>query len=176
MKIRSRIVAIVAAASLAVSACATTGSGEPLTVEQKIARCAGMVLVGALVGTLAGGDDRRNAAIGAGLGGAACAVWLAFENQRDRERIAQMQLAAASTGQTQAQRWIGEGQDTRQRDVTVAASTQTEMVLPGAQERRICRTLNTTASVDGRSDSMSEVWCRGSDGNWAAAPNATPVA
>jgi hypothetical protein len=72
---------------------------------------------------------------------------------------------------------MGEGQDTRPRDVSVAASTQTEMVVPnaGAQERRICRTLNTTAAVAGQSDSMSEVWCRGSDGNWAAAPNASPV-
>lgn len=175
MRLVSMAISAVMAASLALSGCATTGSGEPTTVEQRIARCAGLVLAGAVLGTLAGGDDRRNAAIGAAIGGATCAVWWAMDNQRDRERIAQMRLAAATTGEPQQDHWIGEGQDRRERNVAVAASPSQEMVVPGAQETRLCRTLNTTATIQGQSNAMSEVWCRGSDGTWAAAPGATAV-
>lgn len=178
MNLKRNIAAIVTAASMALSGCATTGSGEPRTVEQKIAACVGIVLAGAALGAIIGnntgsGDAQRGAGRGALVGVGVCAIWWAFNNQRDRERIAQMQMAAASTGQPQSQRWIDpEG---RERQVFVAPSTATEMLVPnnGAPERRLCRQLNTTASVAGASDAMSETTCRNPDGSWASTPDAT---
>ncbi|MEM1378625.1 MAG: OmpA family protein [Pseudomonadota bacterium] len=59
----------VAAAAFAVTACTTT---DPFTGQQQVSRTAGGAAIGAAVGaglgTLAGGDDRRNALIGAGIG------------------------------------------------------------------------------------------------------------
>lgn len=181
-KIARRAAALIVAASLLVANCATLQSnGEPLTAEQRIARCAGMVVVGAVVGAIianntSSGNAGRGILPGALLGGAACAVWSSFQSQQDRERLAQMQMAAASTGRMQDQQWVTpEGQP---RQLTVGASTQTEMNVNAgsAPERRICRTIQTTAATNAGRDSMSEIWCRNTDGTWAAAPSATPVA
>ncbi|MEN0001641.1 MAG: YMGG-like glycine zipper-containing protein, partial [Pseudomonadota bacterium] len=58
-----------AATLLATAACTTT---DPFTGQQQVSRTAGGAAIGAAVGaglgTLAGGDDRRNALIGAGIG------------------------------------------------------------------------------------------------------------
>lgn len=180
MQIKRTLIAVLTAASVALAGCATGSSDQPRTVQQKIAACVGMALVGGLIGAAianntGNGNADRGVAPGVVAGLGVCAVWLAFENRRDRERIAQMHNAAAMTGQPQSQSWIGP--DGRQRQVNVTPSTTTEMIVPqnGVQERRICRQLNTTASVDKSSDNMAEWTCRGPDGNWSSAPDALPV-
>lgn len=67
--LNKKIIASVGATSLLVAACTTT---DPFTGQQQVSRTAGGAAIGAAagaaLGTLAGGDDRRNALIGAGIG------------------------------------------------------------------------------------------------------------
>lgn len=163
----------------AVSGCATTG-GEPLTTQQKMVRCAGMVAGGALLGALVGnnvggGSAGDGAALGAVVGGVSCGVWLAFENEADKRRLAEAQLAAAQRGEVINTSWTGE--DGRVRQLSVTPSTETQMVPVtsgegGESAPQVCRTMNTTASVGANSDTFSEVWCRDSNGNWSASESA----
>lgn len=165
-------------ACLSVSACATANrDGTPFTVEQRIQRCAGMVVVGAIAGAIIGnnvgdGDAGSGAAIGAVAGLGTCAVWMAFQSQQDQARIEQLQLAAAQSGQSQTASW--RGPDNRQRTVTVAPSTETNIqTVSGSQ---ICRTMNTRAQVANQADTIDQVWCRQPDGSYApSAIDATSI-
>jgi len=169
---------------LVLSGCATTGDGAPLTAQQKIVRCAAMVGGGALLGAVIGnnvgdGNSESGALLGAAIGGGACAVWLAFENEQDKRRLAEAQLAAAQNGEAVSETWTGE--DGRVRTVTVAPSTETQMVMApsasatvtaAAASPQICRPMNTTVSVEGQSQSIEEVYCRNDAGDWAPATSA----
>lgn len=147
---------LVVAAVLA--ACATTGSG-PLTTQQKIRNCAGMVFGGALLGNLIGKDSEATAA-GAAVGGAACGVWLAFESAKDQQRLEEARNLALQTGQAQEDSWQGE--DGGQRQVRVELGTETELAASGI----VCRPVMTTVGARGGSASHSEEWCRLPDGTY----------
>lgn len=161
--------ALAVAACLSVTACATTNrDGTPLTVEQRISRCVGMVAVGAVLGAVIGnntgsGDAGAGAAIGAAAGLGTCAVWLAFQSEQDQARIRELQYSAAQTGQTQTSSWMGP--DARARTVTVVPSTETN--IQGASGAQVCRAMNTRAEVAGRADALNQVWCRQPDGTYA---------
>lgn len=80
------------AAALAVSACTNV---DPVTGERTTNRTATGAIIGAIggaaLGTLAGGDDRRNALIGAGVGalaGAAIGNYMDRQEQNLRQRLA----------------------------------------------------------------------------------------
>lgn len=167
--------------TMVISACATTGSGAPLTAQQRIVRCGAIVAGGALLGGVVGnnvgdGNAGSGALIGAALGGGACAVWLAFENEKDKRRLMEAQLMAARQGEAVTDSWTGD--DGRVRTVTIAPSTETQMVLANTREAdgpavaRICRPMNTTVAVGGQSQSMSEVYCRTDEGDWEPAGSA----
>lgn len=191
MKTRDRITVIVslALASTSLSGCAT--NGRPLTANQRIAGCAAAMIGGGLLGALIGSqvDGRRGggtgtgAAIGIAVGGAACAIWLAFENEKDRRRLAEAQLAAARSGRPVEDSWTGD--DGRLRSVSVVPSTQMQTMIParGAArgsdrsgavvESRVCREVATTPTVDYQSASpLNSVFCRDAAGNWAPAETA----
>jgi outer membrane protein OmpA-like peptidoglycan-associated protein len=89
MKTRTVIAMMVAGALTA--ACST----DPYTGQQKISNTAGGAGIGALagaaLGTLAGGDDRRNALIGAGVGALAGGLVGAKMDQNEAELRAQLQ-------------------------------------------------------------------------------------
>jgi hypothetical protein len=171
----------VALAGTSLSGCAT--NGQPLTPNQRIARCTAAMIGGGILGALIGSqvDGRRGggtgtgAAIGVAVGGAACAVWLAFEDEKDRRRLAEAQLAAARSGQPVNDSWTGD--DGRVRAVSVVPSTQMQtMVTARAGEaggRRLCRQLATTPSVNNQSaEPMTSYACRDASGNWAPADQA----
>ena len=92
---KKTILAVVATAFL-VSACTT----DPYTGEQKISNTAGGAGIGALagaaLGTLAGGDDRRNALIGAGIGALAGGAIGATMDQNEAELRRQLQGTGVS--------------------------------------------------------------------------------
>ena len=92
---KKTVLAVVATAFLA-SACTT----DPYTGEQKISNTAGGAGIGALagaaLGTLAGGDDRRNALIGAGVGAIAGGLVGAKMDQNEAELRAQLQGTGVS--------------------------------------------------------------------------------
>jgi hypothetical protein len=97
---------------------------------------------------------------------------LAFQSQQDQARIEQLQMAAAQSGQAQTASW--RGPDNRQRTVTVAPSTETN--IQTATGSQICRTMNTRAEVANQADTMAQVWCRQPDGSYApSAVDATSI-
>lgn len=180
MKTNRKIAAIagLALASTSLSGCAT--NGRPLTANQRIAGCTVAMIGGGLIGALIGsqvdgrrgGGSGRGAAIGVALGGAACAIWLAFENEKDRRRLAEAQLTAARTGQPVADSWTGD--DGRVRSVSVVPSTQMQTMISRrsgeAGGRRVCRSVATTPSVDNQSAApLTSLVCRDAAGNWSPA-------
>jgi outer membrane protein OmpA-like peptidoglycan-associated protein len=92
---KKTVLAITATAFL-VSACTT----DPYTGEQKISNTVGGAGIGALagaaLGTLAGGNDRRNALIGAGIGALAGGAIGATMDQNEAELRRQLQGTGVS--------------------------------------------------------------------------------
>jgi surface antigen len=179
MKLGMALTSAAMAVTLTLGGCATMNSDVPLTTEQKIAGCIATVAIGALAGAVIGnntgsGDAGSGAAWGAAAGGAACAVWLAFENEKDKRRLAEAQLAAINSNTTYTDTWTGE--DGRARTVTVVPSSETAYVpapsnkAPAATEvaaaPKICRSVATTATVNGQAQTMDEIWCRDEAGNF----------
>ncbi len=84
------------AMSVFVGACTT----DPYTGEQKVSNTAGGAVIGALggaaLGTLAGGNDRRNALIGAGIGALAGGAVGSVMDQNENELRAQLQGTSVS--------------------------------------------------------------------------------
>lgn len=176
MKTTKHALVAIAAVSMTATGCATTSG--PLTAQQKVTRCIAMVGAGAVLGGIIGnnvgsGNAGDGMLAGAALGGGACAVWLAFQNEADRERMVATQRTAAASGLPQRQSWTGA--DGRERMVSVATTEPQPVVLnqesPGSPQ--ICRRVTTTASVGGASDNVSEVWCRGENNEWAPAEDQT---
>lgn len=179
MKLGMALTSAAMAVTMTLGGCATTGSNAPLTTEQKIAGCIATVAAGALLGAVIGnntgsGDAGSGAAWGAAAGGAACAVWLAFENEKDKRRLAEAQLAAINSNMTYTDTWTGD--DGRARSVTVVPSSETAYVpapssrSPEATQAAVtptpCRLVETTATVDGQAQQIEEVWCRTPDNRY----------
>lgn len=95
MKIKS-ITSVVALLAFT-AACTTT---DPFTGQQRISNTAGGAGIGAVagaaLGTLAGGDDRRNALIGAGIGALAGGGIGAYMDNQQAELRAQLQGTGVS--------------------------------------------------------------------------------
>ena len=171
---------IAVAATTVLSGCETVSSTRPLTTEEKIVRCGAMVVGSALLGAAIGnntgdGDSKDGAKVGALIGGGACAVWLAFENAADKKRLAAARDEALRDGNVITTSWKGE--DGRERSVHIMPSEETPMIEvstgpsapPLATQPRICRKINTTATVQGRSETHEELWCRDENGDYAPA-------
>ncbi|MEX0409120.1 OmpA family protein [Aquibium sp. LZ166] len=86
-----KMIAAATVAALALGACTT----DPYTGQQKMSNTAGGAALGALagagLGTLAGGDDRRNALIGAGIGALAGGAIGGYMDQQEAQLRAQLQ-------------------------------------------------------------------------------------
>jgi|JI81BgreenRNA_FD_contig_31_6171511_length_1568_multi_4_in_0_out_0_2 hypothetical protein len=145
----------VAAALALTTGCATTGGSrsKPLTTGQKIAGCVAQIALLEVIGRAAGAND----GVGAAVGAATCAAWLYFENEKDKQRIAEAEARALETGQPQTVEWRGD--DNQVRNVRVSFSDAP----PSPQATttgNYCRTMNTDVSVAGRAGSNSTVMCR----------------
>jgi hypothetical protein len=161
-------------------------------VDSLVARCVASVVGGAIVGGLIGAATGGNrgigtgAAIGAGAGGVACAVMAALD-EHDRARIKEAQIAAARTGTAQELSYVGK--DGLQRKISVrprpvvARKVVPETLVRGsslpsaspsasqaavARGERVCRTLDTSASVAGKGEATvpPQVVCRNDVGDW----------
>jgi outer membrane protein OmpA-like peptidoglycan-associated protein len=90
-------IALAALAAVYLSSCTTT---NPYTGEQQVSKTAGGAAIGALAGAgaglLAGGDDRRNALIGAGVGALVGGGVGAFMDKQEAELRAQLQGTGVS--------------------------------------------------------------------------------
>src|SRR5262249_54058153 len=114
---------------------------------------------------------KQGAGLGALAGAGACAVWLGFQNQKDKEYMQRVQQRAASSGARVGDTWTGP--DGHQRTVVATPSMPTPMRPTNAQTvaptPQVCMRMNTKASVDGSADQLDEVWCRDDKGNWGPA-------
>lgn len=158
-----RLIAFVGLFSM-LAGCATAGGGpsQPQTTQQKIAKCAAMVVGGAILGNLIG-KNSEGTAVGAALGGAACGVWMAFNNAADKKRLEEAQARALQTGQPLKESWQGE--DGKSRSVLVQLGEESP-VQTADSGTLMCRPVNTTVSANGGNASNSEEWCRTSDGRY----------
>ncbi|MGN6143212.1 MAG: OmpA family protein [Mesorhizobium sp.] len=95
-----KAVLAVMATSFLVAACTT----DPYTGEQKVSNTAGGAVIGGLagaaLGTLAGGNDRRNALIGAGIGALAGGAVGSVMDQNENALRAQLQGTGVSVTRT----------------------------------------------------------------------------
>lgn len=160
-----------AASTLVLNGCATTGTG-PRTAQEKIARClavaGGSGLLGSIIGNNVGdGDARQGALIGAGIGGAACAAWTAFSGE-DQRRLEDAQRRAAVEGRTVDESWTGT--DGKPRRVVASPAGSVASNAPTAPSASatgaVCRQVNTTATANGASDEATTTYCRDANGNW----------
>lgn len=149
---KSTVAAVIAASLAVASGCASTGGtrDRPLTTGQKIAGCVAQIALLEVIGRAAGAND----GVGAAVGAATCAAWLYFENEKDKQRIAEAEARALETGETQTVQWRGD--DNQVRNVRVSFSD----AAPAPATGNYCRTMNTDVSVAGRSGSNSSVMCR----------------
>lgn len=96
---KKTILAVTATAFLA-AACTT----DPYTGEQKVSNTAGGAVIGGLagaaLGTLAGGNDRRNALIGAGIGALAGGAVGSYMDSQENELRAQLEGTGVSVTRT----------------------------------------------------------------------------
>lgn len=145
------------------SSCASVdGNRRPLTSNEKIARCVGMVIGGALLGKLIGGD-RNGAQAGAAIGGATCVAWLAFNNEADKRRVAETERAALVSGTSQRDTWTDPSGQAKQVTVSLAPETQLQTT-NGTPV--LCRYVRTTV-VAGENVGENEVeYCRNADGEY----------
>lgn len=97
-------------------------------VDRAIGKCAGALVLGALLGAgigAAAGDAGKGAAIGAGVGAVACVVLLKIASDRDKRQIRAAQLEAlnAAPGAPRAQTavWTSEKGAEVRTDVTASA-------------------------------------------------------
>lgn len=150
-----RIIAASVIVTMLASGCAT--SGQPLTGNQQAARCALLLIGGALVAKVTGGK------VGAGLavGAAACGVLVAF-NESEKKRVRAAQVKAAATGKPLEQRWTDEKKV--EKSLKVSASKAQKVQTTSAS--LLCRTVETTVTAGARSEGMSEQWCRSPDGTY----------
>lgn len=138
-------------------------------VAEAIGRCAAATLGGAVVGTLIGAAAGGNRGAGAGaliggaVGGVGCAVITALDAQ-DKERIRNAQIAAAATNQPRYLTY--QGGDGRTRQITV----RPQAAAPTAETGRLCRVLDTSATIDGgAADLPPAKVCRTDKGEWLPA-------
>lgn len=149
----NRFAAVAVAAFLAVG-CTTT---DPYTGQQVPNRTANAAIIGAIggaaAGTLAGGDDRRNAMIGAGIGAIAGAGVGAYMDAQQRKLSEQLRNTGVGVART------GENEITLNMPSDITFDVDRSDVKPQFQQTlyNVAQTLreyeSTTVDVAGHADS-----------------------
>ena len=159
-------------AALGLQGCATVDPANDTRtqVEKAMATCVGTVAAGAILGAIIGnnsgsGNARRGAVIGAAAGAGACAVLLAMANEKDKQQIAQLQMAAAANGGTRQTRYVGDDGATRTITAVAGPVVQRVAVTPSGAEAsrpKICRPVSVNLDVAGKgqADVPQELYCR----------------
>lgn len=181
-----RTVSMLLAATFLVSACATQEfgpDGRPLprtALQKSIGPCLASIGIGLAVDLLLSNKKRPGAgtAVGAGL----CAVILIVNNEEDKKRIRESQLAALEAGQNRTDTYVGQDGQAR----FIKTSVQAEQAPPQMASYPLpngdrfvgpCRRSQTTISVadKGNADLDADVYCRTAQGNWIAPATGTSI-
>lgn len=170
------VVTAVVAGSLAVSGCATMGSGAGgamTELDKANGRCVAAVLVGALAGAIVGnnvgdGEAGRGAAIGAGAGGLACLI--IREAAREKDAILAYQREAAERGTAGREEWVAESGKRMVMSVEVLEDDRVLQAEAGVPQP-LCRYSSSTVQIEGMGTAPlgRQRWCRGDDGTWVVA-------
>jgi hypothetical protein len=176
-KLRVKTIATGLAASLLLSACATNGgrdsNGQPQTTfERSIGSCLVTVGAGLLIDML---TNKRRVGVGTAVGVAACAVILVLNNEEDKRRVHESQVAALNAGQDRTDQYVGHDGDARLIKTSVQStnmpSTPPAQQLPnGDQFVGPCRHTQTTITVQGQGTAAldPDLVCRTAQGNWVS--------
>jgi|GEM_PF-4723753 len=140
--------------------CATTNAGgSAFTSEQVMLRCVGSGALAYGVCLALKGDEKR--CLAAAVGG--CAVWLAYNNARDKERLAALRQRTLEQGVAQQDEWNGDDGNLRKASFTPGA----DFPLASARESGVvCRPLKEDLSASAGTVSNNSVYCRNRDGTW----------
>lgn len=163
---RNRIVgwAALCAVALTTTGCATMGSGGGYATEldRANAQCVGAVVIGGLLGAVAGnnigdGNAGRGALIGAGAGGVACVI--IREAARERDAVIRYQREAAASGMNKRSEWVGASGKRFVMDTVVQADTASD-------SGQRCSYSTSTVNIEGMGAAPigRQRWCEGPDG------------
>ncbi|HSZ75460.1 MAG TPA: hypothetical protein VK779_11620 [Rhizomicrobium sp.] len=169
-----RLLSLLVTASISAS-CAGPGAvgpdGQPQTaLERSVGTCVVTVGAGLLVDML---TNKRRVGAGTAVGAGLCAVVLAMNNEEDKKRLRESQLAALNSGRDRTDEYVGQdGQDR-----IIKTSVQTADIPPDLSSHQApngdhfvgpCRKTQTEISVQGQGSASldPEVVCRTAQGNW----------
>ncbi|MBV9569930.1 MAG: hypothetical protein JO056_01645 [Alphaproteobacteria bacterium] len=162
---------------LAVSGCAgTTGSdGKPRSaLERSVGTCVLSVGAGVLVDML---TNNKRLGAGTAVGAGLCAVVIAMNNEEDKRRVRESQLAALNAGKDRTDTYVGKDGNTRTIRTSVhpsAAPTdlKAHAAADGTKFVGPCRRTQTEISVQGKGSASldPEVVCRTAQGDWLPWP------
>lgn len=177
---KSKALAAFVAASLLLSGCATGANGQRRSaLDRSINECVAAVFIGALAGAALDKNRGQGALIGAGIGGVACGVLVAINNEHDKQEIRNAQLAALNANMQQTEQFVGQDGETK----TVTTSIQ-DAPTPAAGDTGNpeqtdgmstapdtvvgpCRRTQTQISAQtGSAQLPAEMYCRTAGGDW----------
>lgn len=169
-------VGVALAFSVAGCTSAVGPDGQPRSaLERSVGTCIVSVGAGVLVDMLT-----NNKRIGAGTvaGAGLCAVVLAMNNEEDKRRLRESQLAALNANADRTDSYVGQDGNQRTIKTTVAATSApanltAQAAASGEKFVGPCRRTQTEISVQGKGSASldSEVVCRTAQGDWLPWPN-----
>lgn len=174
---RTAFAAAMLSLALAVSGCAGAvgPDGQPRSaLERSVGTCIVSVGAGVLVDML---TNKKRLGAGTAVGAGLCAVVLAMNNEEDKRRVHEAQLAALNAGKDRTDSYVGQDGDQRviKTSVTPAAAPldlNKKLASDGANFVGPCRRTQTEISVQGKGSASldAEVVCRTAQGDWLPWP------
>jgi len=178
MNFGRRMVAMLAVLAMANFGCATagSGSGERTALDRSVQQCIASIALGTILGAVVGASHHKagqGAAIGAGVGGAACIVILAVNNANDKARIRKAQHDALEANADHTDQYVGS--DGKERTIKTTVSdwpdrslSPTTTQFSAATTPRLCRRTQTEITVQGSGTASipAEIVCRTDQGDW----------
>ncbi|HKO20810.1 MAG TPA: hypothetical protein VJU82_18190 [Acidobacteriaceae bacterium] len=174
---RTALVPAVLTGALLISGCAgpVGPNGQPRTaLERSVGTCLVSVGAGVLVDML---TNNKRLGAGTAVGAGLCAVVLAMNNEEDKRRVHEAQLAALNAGKDGTESYVGQDGDERVIKTSVQpadtpANLDKQVASDGANFVGPCRRAQTEISVQGKGSASldPEVVCRTAQGDWLPWP------
>jgi hypothetical protein len=170
---RTSVAAVALSLPILMSGCAGAvgPDGQPRSaLERSVGTCVVSVGAGVLVDML---TNNKRLGAGTAVGAGLCAVVLAMNNEEDKRRVREAQLAALNAGKDRTDSYVG--QDGNQRVIktsvtpaTAPANLKKQVASNGTNFVGPCRRTQTEISVQGKGSASldPEVVCRTAQGDW----------
>jgi hypothetical protein len=172
----ARFLCAAVASSFIITGCATQlgPDGRPLpqtALQRSIGTCVAAVGIGLMVDLLASKHKRPGAGtlVGAGI----CAVVMIVNNEEDKQRIRESQMAALNSGKSRHDSYVGANGDKRYINTVVTdekppLQMASYQLSGGDQFVGPCRRSQTSIEVGDKGSAAldPDVYCRTAQGNW----------